>query len=724
MNNNDMQNPEIELAWQFIESTGTHLFLTGKAGTGKTTFLRRLKAESPKRMVVLAPTGIAAINAGGVTIHSFFQLPFAPYVPESSFSADSKTAYRFRFGREKVNIIRSMDLLVIDEISMVRADLLDAVDDVLRRYRDRSKPFGGVQLLMIGDLQQLAPVVKDDDWQMLSPFYDTPYFFSSRALRQTAYCTIELKTVYRQSDGDFLDLLNRIRENRCDDRVLEALNRRYIPDFHPKKEEGYIRLVTHNHQAQRINDHELEQLPTVAHAFRASIEGKFPEYAYPTDEVLTLKRGAQVMFVKNGAAGEHRYYNGMIGEVTGFAANGIEVRGKDSDTSFVLEQEEWTNARYVLDEETKEITEEVEGTFKQYPLKLAWAITIHKSQGLTFEHAIIDASASFAHGQTYVALSRCKSLEGLVLSAPLAAKAIITDRAVESFTEEARRTEPDETRFRSLQRTYFLELLAGLFDFRPIEFSLQRYVRLVDEHLYKLFPKQLAAYKAEVERFREKVTMVAQKFATQYTRLVDASPDYAADATLQARIHAAAAYFEEQLKPLGAVAEGGVASTDNKELKKKLQSALDDLGIAFGQKMNLLGFVHKNGFHVTEYLRQKAILTIDDTDTVKGKKRGKGTSGQPGDRKQKQGAALVVPADVLHPVLYNRLVAWRNAEAARLSLPVYTVLQQKAILGISNLLPADKTMLSRIPYLGKKGVEKYGDAILEMVRSYRKENNQ
>ena len=285
-------NPELTLARQFVESTGTHLFLTGKAGTGKTTFLRWLKENSPKRMVVLAPTGIAAINAGGITLHSFFQLPFAPYVPEAAFVADGQVAYRFRFSREKINIIRSIDLLVIDEISMVRADLLDAVDEVLRRYRDRSKPFGGVQLLMIGDLQQLAPVVKDEDWQLLKPYYDTPYFFSSRALRQTTYCTIELQKVYRQSDGDFLELLNRIRENRCDKAVLDALNRRYIPDFHPRKEDGYIRLVTHNYQAQRINEHELEQLPGRVYTYRATIDGKFPEYSYPTDELLELKKNS------------------------------------------------------------------------------------------------------------------------------------------------------------------------------------------------------------------------------------------------------------------------------------------------------------------------------------------------------------------------------------------------------------------------------------------------
>lgn len=728
------QNPELSLAWQFIENTGTHLFLTGKAGTGKTTFLRQLKSGSPKRMVVLAPTGIAAINAGGVTIHSFFQLPFAPYVPDTSFSADGKAQYRFRFGKEELNIMRSIDLLVIDEISMVRADLLDAIDDVLRRFRDRSKPFGGVQLLMIGDLQQLAPVIKDEEWQMLNRYYDTPYFFSSRALRKSEYCTIELKKVYRQSDTHFLDMLNRIRENRCDKTLLDELNCRYIPNFNPAKEEGYIQLTTHNYQAQRINEYELAQLPGRSFTFRAQIDGKFPEYSYPTDEVLELKRGAQIMFVKNDSSGEHRYYNGMIGEVVNVSALGIEVRSKGSEDVFMLQEEEWTNAKYVLDEETKEITEDIEGVFKQFPLKLAWAITIHKSQGLTFERAIIDASASFAHGQTYVALSRCKTLEGLVLSAPLSARAVISDSAVDTFTEDARRNEPDETRYRRLQQSYFLELLSGLFDFLPLELALKRFVRLLDEHLYKLYPKLLVEYKSETERFHEKVTKVAQKFSLQYTRLVDGAADYATDKSLQERIHLGAEYFKEQLTPLDAIRSSTIVESDNKELKKQLKAVSEELDDLLLLKVDLLEFVIDKGFHVGEYLKQKSVLSIDDAASGKdkGEKRGGNFSGRRKRKDEtedggsssarKRAATVEVPSDILHPELYKRLVAWRNAEASRLGLPVYTVIQQKAILGITNLLPEDKTTLLRIPYFGKKGVEKYGDELLEMVRMYKKES--
>lgn len=630
--------------------------------------------------------------------------------------------------------MRSIDLLVIDEISMVRADLLDAIDDVLRRFRDRSKPFGGVQLLMIGDLQQLAPVIKDEEWQMLNRYYDTPYFFSSRALRKSEYCTIELKKVYRQSDTHFLDMLNRIRENRCDKTLLDELNCRYIPNFNPAKEEGYIQLTTHNYQAQRINEYELAQLPGRSFTFRAQIDGKFPEYSYPTDEVLELKRGAQIMFVKNDSSGEHRYYNGMIGEVVNVSALGIEVRSKGSEDVFMLQEEEWTNAKYVLDEETKEITEDIEGVFKQFPLKLAWAITIHKSQGLTFERAIIDASASFAHGQTYVALSRCKTLEGLVLSAPLSARAVISDSAVDTFTEDARRNEPDETRYRRLQQSYFLELLSGLFDFLPLELALKRFVRLLDEHLYKLYPKLLVEYKSETERFHEKVTKVAQKFSLQYTRLVDGAADYATDKSLQERIHLGAEYFKEQLTPLDAIRSSTIVESDNKELKKQLKAVSEELDDLLLLKVDLLEFVIDKGFHVGEYLKQKSVLSIDDAASGKdkGEKRGGNFSGRRKRKDEtedggsssarKRAATVEVPSDILHPELYKRLVAWRNAEASRLGLPVYTVIQQKAILGITNLLPEDKTTLLRIPYFGKKGVEKYGDELLEMVRMYKKES--
>ena len=716
----DMEmNAELSLAWDFIEGTGTSLFLTGKAGTGKTTFLRMLREKSPKRMIVLAPTGIAAVNAGGMTIHSFFQLPFAPYVPESSFSAGGEAKYNYHFGKNKINIIRSIDLLVIDEISMVRADLLDAVDNVLRRYRRRDRPFGGVQMLMIGDLQQLAPVVKDDEWQLLKEYYDTPYFFSSRALRQSEYCTVELETVYRQSDARFLDLLNRIRDNRCDDATLEALNGRYIPGFRPHPGDGFVRLVTHNWQARQINDEELGKLPGDTFTFIAETEGKFPEASFPTDMELTLKQGAQVMFVKNDSSGGHRYFNGMLGEVTELSDDGIEVRCRDNGETIRLQKEEWTNARYELDKDSKEIREEIDGLFRQYPLKLAWAITVHKSQGLTFDRALIDVSGSFTHGQTYVALSRCRTLEGLVLSAPLTRQSLIYDKAVDNFTRDARQTFPDERRLQSLRRAYFLEQLSDLFGFEDIRKALNRYLFLAGGQFLKLYPQQIQAYHDASWKFNEEVADVAEKFSRQYTQLVGAAEDYASDSRLHGRISSGTAYFKEKLEKLSEVFSEPLTDSDNKESKKKLKEYAADLSARLNTKIALLDFVMENGFTTASYLRQRAVLSLDD-----GRKATKARMKEKQPRpKAEKPEKFSVPSDILHPGLYRRLVSFRNEEAAAQGVPVYLILQQKAILGISNLLPSDLHALSRIPWLGKKTIEKYGDRLLEITREYLRENS-
>ena len=707
-------NAELSLAWDFIENTGTNLFLTGKAGTGKTTFLRELRERSPKRMIVLAPTGIAAVNAGGMTIHSFFQLPFAPYVPESSFSASGEAKYNYHFGKNKINIIRSVDLLVIDEISMVRADLLDAVDNVLRRYRRRDRPFGGVQMLMIGDLQQLAPVVKDDEWQLLKEYYDTPYFFSSRALRQSEYCTVELETVYRQSDARFLDLLNSIRDNRCDNATFEALNGRYIPGFQPHPGDGFVRLVTHNWQARLINDEELAKLSGETFSFLAETEGKFPEASFPTDMELTLKQGAQVMFVKNDSSGGHRYFNGMLGEVTELSDDGIEVRCRDNGEIIQLQKEEWANARYELDKDSKEIREEIDGIFRQYPLKLAWAITVHKSQGLTFDRALIDVSGSFTHGQTYVALSRCRTLEGLVLGAPLTRQSLIYDKAVDSFTRDARQTFPDERRLQSLRRAYFLEQLSDFFGFEDIRRALNRYLYLAGEQFIKLYPQQIQAYQDARWKFNEEVADVAEKFSRQYTQLVGASEDYMSDSRLHGRISSGAAYFKEKLEELSEVFSEPLTDSDNKESKKKLKEYAADLSARLGIRTALLDFVIENGFATASYLRQRAILSLDD-----GRKATKARTKEKQPRsKPEKPEKSSVPSDILNPELYRRLIRFRNEEAAAQGVPVYLILQQKAILGITNLLPADLHALSRIPWLGKKTIEKYGDRLLEITREY------
>ncbi|MBW2429173.1 MAG: AAA family ATPase, partial [Deltaproteobacteria bacterium] len=445
MSGNPSQNHELNLAENFVQYTGNHIFLTGKAGTGKTTFLHKLKENTAKRMIITAPTGVAAINAGGVTLHSFFQLPFGPFIPGSEAYEQSRQRL-FRFSKEKKRIIKSLDLLVIDEISMVRADLLDSVDAVLRRHRRNDQPFGGVQLLMIGDLHQLSPVAKQDEWQLLKQYYESVYFFSSHALEQAELVTVELKHIYRQCDPRFIQLLNRVRDNRLDAASLGLLNQRYNQNFTPEKDPGYITLTTHNDSADAINKGRLSALSGKEYCFDAEVSGDFPEHTYPTPFTLVLKKGAQVMFLRNDNSFEKRYFNGKIGKIKSIAGRQICITCPGESEDIVVDAVEWENIKYKVDEENKEIQEDIIGKFKQFPLKLAWAITIHKSQGLTFDKAVIDAESAFAHGQVYVALSRCKTLEGMVLSSPIPSRGIATDESVLNFVKRARQNRPSENR--------------------------------------------------------------------------------------------------------------------------------------------------------------------------------------------------------------------------------------------------------------------------------------
>ncbi len=614
---------QARLARDIIETTDTNLFLTGKAGTGKTTFLRRLRRESAKRIVVLAPTGIAAINAEGVTVHSFFQLPFAPYIPDANYKLSSG---QFRFSKEKIRMIRSIDTLVIDEISMVRADLLDAVDSVLRRYRRSNAPFGGVQMLMIGDLGQLAPVAKEGEWAMLGRYYDTPYFFSSHALRKSAFTMIELTHVYRQSDARFLDLLDSVRDNRADRSVLHALNSRCIPGFTPRGDEGYIRLVTHNAQAQRINEAQLSALPGRLFHYDAHISGKYPEMLFPTDERLSLKKGAQVMFVKNDSSAAKLYYNGMIGHISEIDGEGFSVVPKDGGDAIRVEPEEWTNSRYVLDEATKEITEEVEGMFRQFPVKAAWAITVHKSQGLTFDKAIIDVQHAFTHGQTYVALSRCRTLEGMVLSAPLPESAIIRDGAIDSFIAQAGLHIPTADTLKTMQRDFFMATVSELFDFHAITQAVERMMHLLNDNFRRNYPKLILEYKARFSIIKKEVTEVSEKFNTQYIRLILTSADYAADPTLQERVRKGAAYFGSRLYDMALLADNTRVETANDALRKRAAELAETLRELLKQKCELLMYAKENGFSLHPYLHKRAMVLTGQKEAKKRKTAAKGTA--------------------------------------------------------------------------------------------------
>ena len=613
-----IQNEELRIAWDFVENTGRSIFLTGKAGTGKTTFLKNIVQQSRKRPIVVAPTGVAAINAGGVTIHSFFQLPFSPYVPGAklenlSSSSDLTPAgrRRFDFGRDKRKIIASIDLLIIDEISMVRADLLDAVDAVLRRFRDHSLPFGGVQLLMIGDLAQLTPVVTPEDERVLKPFYDTPYFFGSKALQQVDYVTIQLEHVYRQQDESFINILNEVRSGHPSNEALEALNSRAVSIPQTK---NAIRLTTHNNLANFYNESELQKLPGRSYSYRAEVKGTFPEYSYPTAETLVLKEGAQVMFVKNDPSGDHKFYNGRIGRVMEASEKSLTVYCEGDDEAIEVEPLEWENTRYTLNEKTREIEAEVQGVFKQLPLRLAWAITIHKSQGLTFDHAIIDANQSFAPGQVYVALSRCRSLEGLVLASSLTARSIINDERVDSYiVQQESEAHRSIEQLPVLKQEYERILLLQLFDFRSLFYQQETMVRIFAEYFYRSHASLKQLHDQTLLDLRQKVMEVAEKWR-QVIRSMPVEDLRRTD--FLERVKRSAAYFEEMLgnillKPLELTAK---VDTNNKQAAHRLGNALPEERQTWLSRRYLLAKIAEQGFTVAVFLKEKQMSMLDALD--------------------------------------------------------------------------------------------------------------
>lgn len=704
-------NQHLQLAFDFVKYTNRNVFLTGKAGTGKTTFLHELKRTSPKRMVVLAPTGVAAINAGGVTIHSFFQLPLHPYVPSIYLSetpgktSEQKENSGYKMSREKINIIKSLDLLVIDEISMVRADILDAIDASLRRYKNHYLPFGGVQLLMIGDLQQLAPVVREDDKQILGDYYKVLYFFGSKALCSTDYVTIELKHIYRQNDQLFINLLNKVRENRIDQECLNELNKRYIPDFDTDSEGGYITLTTHNYQSQSLNDAKLEQLPGKPHSFTAVIKDEFPEFSYPNVNELFLKPGAQVMFVKNDVSKEKLFFNGKIGKVISFEDDLIVVKCPGDNFEITVEPAEWQNVRYTLDDETKDIQETVIGTFTQFPLRLAWAITIHKSQGLTFDRAVIDAQAAFAHGQVYVALSRCRTLEGLILNSRITQNCIKDDLVISTFVRETEQNQPGPKELAEAKRIYQEKLLKELFDFTMLTSKMNYCIKVIREHKESIIGNPEEKLENTLATIKTDVVEVSEKFHAQINRLSRGDIDAESNAPLQERVMKASAFFSEKLEiSLMGIINGFSVETDNKAVRKSFREALERLKKETFIKLTCLHSA-KSGFRPGEYLEVRAKSSIEvPASKTKPAKVNEDNSGI-----------------VNHPELYNKLKDWRDSKNKELNLPHYMILHQRTMLTLANLLPQTMSSLSRIKGMGNKKSEQFGEELLDIIVSYCRE---
>lgn len=693
-------NQKIALAHEFVLHTSRNVFLTGKAGTGKTTFLHQIKQLSAKRLAVVAPTGVAAINAGGVTIHSLFQLPFGPLVP-GTVQREGRP-----FNREKINLLRTLDLLVIDEISMVRADVLDGIDVVLRRYRANAQPFGGVQLLLIGDMQQLPPVIRDDDWTLLRPHYETGYFFGSKALRQTPYVSIELTHIYRQSDERFIELLNSIREKTITREQLADLNQRHVQDFNPADDEGYITLSTHNHTAQQINSQKLKDLKGKLRTFSASIDKEFPTQAYPTDAELDLKVGAQVMFIKNDASPDKLFYNGKIGRVTGLDDDVVHV--KSGYETIAVDRLTWENIRYTLDSATGEIKSEVIGQFTQFPLKLAWAITIHKSQGLTFERAIIDASAAFAHGQVYVALSRCKTLDGLVLRTPIPSHSIKTEQTLEDFHEQVQQQTPTEGHLHDAKRHNQQQLLEELFSFESAHSLLQRGRRVVGENGGSL-PDELPSMLEQLANaLREKARDVARRFVGQLPTYFagDGLPE--ANEPLQERIRKAGAYFQvlltDELLPL---LHQCPTDCDNKQVRESLLEALDELERTLFSKRQSFAAV-RSGFDALAYLQARNRAELDFVP--KRKENDRRTANAARDDADHDGSAK--------GGLYGALTKWRNDLAGEHNTSGYLILPQKTIVELCRARPTTMNELLTIKGFGRTKAKQIGDEVLRIIQNY------
>lgn len=757
------------LAERYVEETGVSVFLTGKAGTGKTTFLKEIVRQTSKRFAVVAPTGVAAINAGGVTIHSFFQLPLCPYLPDvKELVTEYQMPERMRsLRKERVRILRTLDLLIIDEISMVRADILDAIDDTLKRYRRNDRPFGGVQLLMIGDIQQLPPVVKESERPYMEQVYSSPFFFNSKVLQRLPYVTIQLEKVHRQSDRIFLDILNEVRSGRPSEWALSDLNKRLDPGFVPPENERWIRLTTHNAQADSVNEAKMNALETEEATFEAQIEGIFPENAYPAETRLRLREGAQVMFVRNDTSGEGRYYNGKIATVEKVKPQLI-VKDESGDRIEVT-TEKWENIRYGLNEESGEIEGIVEGTFEQVPLRPAWAVTIHKSQGLTFDHVIIDAGAAFSFGQVYVALSRCRTLEGIILTTPITRRCTFTSDEVSTFESSREPAEEARLKLPAMANEYFTSTLCDAFDLQRLRYIYNRVNRIYQVNLSNLYPDQAGRFntvgagnaaqvggmfdssdgsgKSAPQPFEgiRSLSDTAQKFQKQLRYITSTIHSGTAEEfpLLRERVTKACEYFTTQFRPLASFAAPlTLVEIDDKEVRKAFKAASEEFLAELRFRMTLYETILSEGFSTKAYHKLKTDNELSDARSLKAlvrslistpeKASASKESIQQAQRPDAVGEPVEPPAlrqvrepdgesatytGSIHPELAQALVEWRREKYQKDNVPAFMILHQKTLLAIANLAPTTKEELLSVKGFGKSKCEKYGEEILEIIRT-------
>jgi len=584
-------------ASRYVNNTNKHIFLTGKAGTGKTTFLKTIIKTTHKNVVVAAPTGIAAINAGGVTLHSLFQLPFGAFIPDNNIgnyninfqlNTPKSLMASIQMNRYKRKLIQEMELLIIDEVSMLRADLLDAIDTILRSVKNnKQQAFGGVQMLFIGDLFQLPPIVKDNEWDILRNYYKGMYFFNANVLQNTPPIYIEFDKIYRQSDNEFITILNNLRDNKIGQSDINTLNNYYKPNFTPSTKDNYIYLTTHNNKADSINSESLQKLKGKKYLYDAIVEGEFSEYNYPLEYSLILKKGAQVMFVKNDYSGEQRYFNGKIGIVSDLSEDSIEVSFSDGSMPTIVEKYVWENKRFTLNKETNLIEEKVIGTFTHFPIKLAWAITIHKSQGLTFEKAIIDISKAFAPGQAYVALSRLTSLNGLILTANVPTSGLQQNNLVYSFTNQKTDKNKLEQDIKQHSMEYIRDFLYQAFDFSNI-------INQLNYHLLSYNKKEERSTKQKHKYWADSLLAlalsekkIAENFKFEINKIISKQNDII---FLHERALAAKGYFNKKIKNILEQIKDKIEEIKDEKGTKKYINELKDIEDLFFKQQT---YIHK-----------------------------------------------------------------------------------------------------------------------------------
>lgn len=713
----DTTNRFFALAQELVWHTDQSIFLTGKAGTGKTTFLKYLREQCPKNNVITAPTGVAAINAGGVTLHSFFQLPLAPFVPLNRSEGGNRHSpqtesvnrhsllSRLRFNRDKKKLLQELELLIVDEISMVRADILDAVDTVLRHVRHRpQQPFGGVQVLMIGDLYQLPPVLREPDRILLADYYPGPYFFDSQVMRDHPPLVVEFEKIYRQTDPQFIRLLNQVRNNELDEEGRALLESRVQPGYGRRKDENAILLCTHNEQARRINQEKLEDLPHPALRYEAQIRDEFPENAYPADAGLVLKKEARVMFIRNDSAENgRRFYNGKLGLVSRLEEDRVFVRCDGEEDELEVKRETWENIRYSLDSATRTLKEDVLGSFSQFPLRLAWAITIHKSQGLTFEEVIIDAGEAFAPGQVYVALSRCTKLEGLILRSRIRGGSLGADPRITQFSEQARQQPPLEEALKKERAAYEQKILGEQFDLRrPLETVRELQQELQEEPTR--FPQDAIDWVSQLQQNLMILKDTADKFQRWWQGLLEPFQPPGENPELVARTQKAALHFRESLQAMLDALSACPLVTEHKQTAKSVGGYLQELSESLARQSHILEG-YESGWMNTEtwQQRRKSPLQAAIPVRVYAAEKEQFTKSE-------------------HPALYQQLKKCRDALSARRQLPVYLVAGHQTLEEMTRFLPQTKDDLLRIKGMGPARVEKFGEEFLSIIRAYTAEH--